>query len=369
MSRHAYEQQSRGSKTPMFAKSIKLMALISLAAVVAACGSAPAAPAANAPAAPAATDGIDRTDWPETFRIGMFGGDDANAVINDAEPFRLMLEERLGIPVEVTTGTSYSAVIEAMRGGRVEAMEVGPFSYVLAVQEAQAEALAVGIYPQDEANPVYDPSAPAAYYSVIFTKKGSGITSIDDLEGSNFAFVDPASTSGHLAPKTTLIKLGLDPDTQMNTVFAGSHPSAVISVWGDTTEAGATFEGNLYRLQSEGQIEFCGFEDGLSGVPRTPEQVQALYDACPEGHIVMLAYTDPIPNTPFAVRQNLPASFKETVREILLEVRGDPELVASLKQWYADPPAELNLPTVDAYYNSLRDIAKLLELDLQELGG
>jgi phosphonate transport system substrate-binding protein len=377
----------------MLRKLPGLTALLALAVALAACGAAApaapaptAAPAAQAPvAAPAATEAPaaaaaapttapaatqvaqDRTGWPATLRIGLFAGDDASAAISNAEPFRVLLEERLGIPVEVTTGTSYSAVIEAMRAGRVDAMEVGPFAYVLAVQEAGAEAIAVAVNAPDEDNPVYDATLPNAYFSVVITKKGSGIATVADLEGKTFAFVDPASTSGHLAPKTGLIKQGLNPDEQMETVFAGSHPTAVLSVWNDNTQAGATFEGNLYRLAREGQIEFCAMPDGRQGVQRTPEEIKAVYDACPDGHIAIIAYSDPIPNTPFAVSSELPESFKTALRELLLSVKDDPEFVTAYKQWYTYPVDELGLESLDQYYNSLRDIARLLELDLKEL--
>lgn len=365
----------------MTRKLTGLLAALTLAALIAGCGApttttaptaAPApteAPAAAAPtAAPAPTEAVaDRTGWPATFRIGLFGGDDSNAAIQANEPIRALLEEKLGIPVEVTTGTSYSAVIEAMRAGRVDAMEVGPFAYVLAVQEANAEAIAVTVNAPDETNAVYDPSLPNAYYSVIITKKGSGITSVADLKGKTFAFVDPASTSGHLAPKTGLIKQGLNPDEDMETVFAGSHPTAVLSVWNDSTQAGATFEGNLYRLAREGQIQFCAMPDGRQGRARTPEEIKAVYDACPEGHIAIIAYSDPIPNTPLAVSSSLPESFKTALREVLLSVKDDPAFVKEFKQWYTYPVEELGLESLDQYYNSLRDIARLLNLDLKEL--
>ena len=139
------------------------------------------------------------------------------------------MEEQLGIPVELFTGTNYSAVIEAMRAERVEGMLVGPFAYVLAVQEAQAEALAINVGLEGDAT-TYNPDTPTHYYSVIFTKKGSGIVTLEDLRGKDFTFVDPASTSGHLAPKTLLIQNGINPDTDMKTVFAGSHPSSVMDV-------------------------------------------------------------------------------------------------------------------------------------------
>ena len=327
---------------------------------------APAAPAGEAASVAEPVAEGDRTDWPETFHVGFFAGDDAEKTLKDNEPFRLYMEEQLGIPVELFTGTSYSAVIEAMRADRVEAMLVGPFAYVLAVQEAQAEALAINVGLEADAT-TFNPDAPTHYYSTIFTKKGSGIATLEDLKGKDFTFVDPASTSGHLAPKTLLIKNGINPDTDMKTVFAGSHPSSVLAVWNDQAPAGATFENNLYTLAKEGQIEFCGFEDGKTAIKRTPEEIQAVYDACPDGNLVIIAFSDEIPSTPFAVRSNLPDSFKTAVKDSLLAIKDSDELIVQMAGWYVDPSADLGLETLDQYYNSLRDIAKLLDLDLKEL--
>jgi phosphonate transport system substrate-binding protein len=338
-------------------------------AAPAAATTAPAAPAADAVVAPTApaVNVSDKAGWPDPFRIGLFAGDDANAAIQNAQPLKQLFEEKLGVQVEITTGTSYSAVIEAMRAGRVDAMEVGPFAYVLAVQEAQAEAIAVSMNTPDD-KPVYDPAMAPAYYSVFFTKKGSGITTdVQTLKDKTFAFVDAASTSGHLAPKTALIKAGINPDTDMKSTFAGSHPSAVLSVWNDTTQAGATFEGNLYRLANQGQIQFCSFPDGRQGVARSQADVQKLYDECPDGHIVMLGYSDPIPNTPFAVSNKLPESFKTAVRDTLLSTPSNPEFIKAYGAFYSYPVQQMGLPSLDAYYNSLRDIAQLLNLDLKEL--
>jgi phosphonate transport system substrate-binding protein len=346
-------------------RTFVLPLLLALGILLSACVVAvPTAPAAQAPSA--ATTNEDRADWPEKFVVGFFGGDDADAVMDRNEPFRLYMEERLGMPVELFTGTSYSAVIEGMRADRVDAMLVGPFAYILAVQEAQAEALGVSIGTREEPA-VYIPDAPYYYQSVIFTKKGVGISTIEDLKGKDFNFVDPASTSGHLAPKTLLVQLGLDPDTEMNTVFAGSHPTAVISVWNDKAPAGATHEGNLMRLRDEGQIELCWFEDGKTAVRRTQEEIDALFNSCPDGQIAILGIADPIPNTPFAVRTELPDSFKATVKAALLDTINQPELISATSRWYVDPSAEVGVEQLDQFYNSLRDIATLLNLDLKEL--
>lgn len=307
-----------------------------------------------------------KAGWPTVLRLGLFGGDDAEETIRNAEPIKRILEERLGIKVEVTTGTSYNAVIEAMRAKRVDAMTVGPFAYVLAVQEANAEALVASIG-TSAAEPVYDSTILPYYISVVFTKKGNGITSLNDIRGKGFNFVDPASASGHLAPKTMLIKKGFDPDKDFQTVFAGSHPTSVISVWNDKAVAGATNESNLKRLSDSGQITWCAYPDGKINKQRTDAEMKSYYDACPTGSIVALAQTGPIPNTPFAVRQDLPETLKAEIKAALLSSKDDPEFIKARKAWYVDPAPELKLTSLDLFYNPLRDIAKLLKLDLKEL--
>jgi phosphonate transport system substrate-binding protein len=355
-------------------RTFRAFLVLAAVALVAACGSSddesesgavtPQASGNAQAGAQATTD--PRAGWPKEFRLGLFGGDDAEETLRNNEPMKKYLEEKLGIPVEVFTGTSYGAVTEAMRAERVDGMQVGPFSYVLAVQEANAEAIAVSVSSTAQ-EPKYDPTVKPYYISVAFAKKGNGITTLDDLKGKGFNFVDPASASGHLAPKTMLIKRGINPDKDLRTVFAGSHPTSVISVWNDKAPAGGTNEGNLKRLADSGQIEWCAYPDGEINKVRTEAEIKAAFDACPNGKIVVLAQTDPIPNTPFAVRQNLPESFKAAVKQALLEVKDRPDLVTTMKRWYVDPTQEFNLQTLDQFYNPMRDIAKLLNLNLKEL--
>ncbi|MGB3329801.1 MAG: phosphate/phosphite/phosphonate ABC transporter substrate-binding protein, partial [Thermomicrobiales bacterium] len=188
----------------------------------------------------------DKSSWPAELNCGLFGGDDAEAALEANEPLAQYLQDWLGIPVHYTTGTSYNAVIESMRAGHTNCGTVGSFSYILAVQEANAEALAIGVSTRAE-TPVYDPSISPAYYSVISVKKGSGINTIADLKGKTFAFVDPASTSGHLIPKAYLLTSGINPDTEMQTIFAGGHPTSALALWNGKVDAAASTETTLYN--------------------------------------------------------------------------------------------------------------------------
>ncbi len=316
----------------------------------------------------------DREGWPETFIVGVYPGDNVEEALASVEPLRVYLEEQLGIRVVVITGTSYSAVIEAMRAGRADAMEVGPFSYVLASQEAGAEAIAVANYVEGitlEQAQTLDVEILPGYFSLMFTVKGSGIDSIDDLAGRSFAFTDPASTSGFLIPASTMMNvLGFSTRAELegyaNIVFAGNHPASVLSVAEGTTDAGATFDGNLMAQADEGLIDLCGY-DAETGEfpyddPMTPEEVQAIYDECPEGNVVVFFQSAVIPETPFAVRGDLPQSFKDAVQTALLAMSSDPELVVAMERFYVDPTAIAGAETIDSLYDALREIAETVDV-------
>lgn len=320
---------------------------------------------------------VDREGWPETFIIGVYPGDNIEEALASVEPLRAYMEETLGVRTVLITGTSYNAVIEAMAAGRADAMEVGPFSYVLAADVANAEAIAVANY-GIEVNRDETPG----YYSVLFTTKGSGIESIEDLEGRSFAFTDPASTSGYLVPANEfLTTMGFDDATQIEEFaqlqFAGNHPSAVQVVADGTVEAGATFDGNL-AVQAEELTgtTVCGYTnlniEGPATVEEFPyleamtqEEIAAIYDACPEGNLVVFHQSPLIPETPFAINSELPESFKTAVTEALLAIADDQELVESIERYYVDPTASAGVETIDALYDPLRVIAENLNIDLR----
>ncbi|MCS6836960.1 MAG: phosphate/phosphite/phosphonate ABC transporter substrate-binding protein [Anaerolineae bacterium] len=320
---------------------------------------------------------VDRTGWPETFIIGVYPGDNVEEALAAVEPLRVYLEERLGVRTVLITGTSYNSVIEAMAAGRADAMEVGPFSYVLAAEVAKAEAIAVANY-----SIVVDRDEVPGYFSLMFTKKGSGIKSIADLEGRSFGFTDPASTSGYLVPATDILldRQFTDPaqiEEFAKVTFTGNHPNAVLAVANDNVEAAATFDANLPTQAREIGINLCGFNDtGAAQTvvtseewpylsPMTSEEIMAIYDKCPEGSLVVFHQSPLIPETPFAVRGDLPESFKMAVKEALLDVANDEELVKALERYYVDPTEQTGVESIDAIYDSLRDIARLLNIDLR----
>ena len=328
-----------------------------------------------------AQDEIDRSDWPETFSLGRFAGDDAAEALLNAEPLARYLEEALGIPVFVNIADTHAAMVAALRVRQVDAFEIDPYAYIIAEREGNTEALAVGLTEgsliglvlqeqRGDINPFH--------YSVFVTKKGTinpitgeAIDSLDDFEGVDFAFVDPDSASGRNVPLLRLIEDidGLntpsDVDSWLNPIFAGSHPSALLELINDEVLGAVTSESHLIRQRQEGLAEVCGFEDDRLGVTLTPEAIVEIYDDCPDGSLVVIAQSPPIPNTPFAVRFDLPESLKQAVKEALLAIIEDDELIASMGRAYVDPaeiPAladELGIETLLDFYDPVRAIADI----------
>lgn len=307
-----------------------------------------------------------RAHWPTEmmFALGV-NPEESLEQMRQAKPLVERLQRATGIPIRLFRGTNFSSVVEAMRAKRIHGMQVGVFSYLLAEKEAGAEPLAV--YIMSAAEPaVYDRSLQPAYNGLIVVKKGSGIRTLADLKGRTLNYGDPAGTSDHLVPKTELIKAGINPDREIRTRFAGTHAAALLSLWHDSADAAATADAALRNFADGGQGEICDLPREKFRQPQSPEELRAVYDACPDGKIVAI-HSAPIPGTPFAVRSDLPEDLKAAIRESLLSTATDPEFIRTARRWYVDPSVELKLPNLLAYYDSMRDLGKLLGLDLRAL--
>ncbi|HVU13237.1 MAG TPA: phosphate/phosphite/phosphonate ABC transporter substrate-binding protein [Phototrophicaceae bacterium] len=314
---------------------------------------------------------VDKTGWPDTFIIGVYPGDNIDKALAQNQPLADYLTKELGVRTVVITGTSYNAVIEAMRAGRADAFEVGPFSYLIAAEQANAEALVVGNYFTDVNTNILP-----GYYSVIFTKKGSGIKTIDDLKGKTFSFSDPASTSGYEIPATDIMDAeGFTSKDQLDAffgqvIFAGSHPASVIAVANGKVDAGATFDANLSDQVKAG-YPVCGVPDGdythnpFATGKMTQDQIDQIYNDCPDGELAVIHQSNVIPNTPFAINKNLPQSFKDAVKAALLDLANHQDVVDALGRYYIDvTKVDPSFKSNDAYFDGLRNVATKLGLDL-----
>ena len=262
---------------------------------------------------------------PTELRVGLIPSEDALAMMRASQQVMDQLAAKTGMKVKPFVANDYNGVIEAMRSGKIDIAYFGPFSYVLASQLANAEAFAI---------PVTKKTGQSSYHSIIITKKDKGLTTVPQLQGKTFAFVDPSSASGHLFPKAGLKGEGIDTDKYFSRViFSGSHDASIMAVANGKVDAAAVADPIFSNAVTKGLVKAEDFQ--------------------------VVWRSQAIPESPMAWRKNLDAATKQKVATAMAEIKGLP--------W--GDRGELNgfAPTNDKAYDVVRNTAKALNLDLGKM--
>ncbi|MBI1396436.1 MAG: phosphate/phosphite/phosphonate ABC transporter substrate-binding protein [Betaproteobacteria bacterium] len=259
----------------------------------------------------------------DVLNVGLVPAEDPRLMIADNEALIGALRDGVGMDVRPFVATDYNGVIEALRARRLDVALLGPFSYVLAASIAAVDPVAV---PETKRQG-------ASYHSLIVARKDHGIRTLADLKGRTFAFVDPSSTSGHLFPKTGMIRAGLDPDRDLRAIFAGSHDASVIAVQNGKVDAAAVADALLDAAIARGMVK--------------------------ADEIVIVWKSDPIPGAPVVMRRDLPEPLKARIRAAFAAMHDIP--------WSKGTVITRWVPARDANYAVVRETAKVLNLDLRKM--
>ncbi len=258
---------------------------------------------------------------PDTLRVALLPDENAATLIQNAQPLKNYLEDRLDKDIDLVVTTDYSSMIEAMRFGRIEVAYFGPLSYVLAKSRApEIEPFAVGV----------EGGAPT-YRSILIAQVDGPVQSLADVAGQSFGFGDQASTSSHLAPRAHILKAaGLEGEVDYKPVHLGTHDAVARAVQAGQVPAGALSEPIYETLVERGMID--------------------------SARIKVLAHSDPIPNYPMVMQGDLDPELAEQIRAAFLEA-DDPEVLEAFR-------VEKFEPIDDGGYDVLREMGTLLKLDL-----
>lgn len=243
-----------------------------------------------------------------------------------------LISKKLGCKVEMLITTNYTAEIEAMRAGKLELGEFGPLGYVLAHQVAHADAVAT--FGNKEGKP-------ETYRASIITWPGSGITDLKGVAGHTFAYSDPASTSGHLFPADALSQAGINPDTGVKGIYAGSHS--------------ASFEAERNHKVEAGE---------LNSQETTAAQLAGSYQP---GMFVTLWQSNPIPIDPIAIGPDVKEPFRSRLIAVLQNLDMS-ELSAADLKILGSSGARL-VPQTDGAYDDIRSLVHVLNIDLTKVSG
>ena len=239
------------------------------------------------------------------FNIGILGGENAQDRLTSNECFRAKIEAELGVPVKLFTPADYDGVIQGLLGGTLDYAWLGASAYAK-VYLTDPEAVEVKLTKQNV-------DGSTGYYSIGFTRKDTGITSMEEAKGKVFAFADPNSTSGYLVPGAELAAKYGDLKTYFGEVkMSGGHEQTIVGVANGDLDAGVSWADGLGN-----------WEDGYNSGAFRKAADAGLVDM---SNLVEIWRSTLIPEGPMVVRKALPQDVKDTVTQLTADLwETDPE--------------------------------------------
>jgi phosphonate transport system substrate-binding protein len=261
-----------------------------------------------------------RADWPKELTIATVPVETSRDATERFNPLIAYMQKNLGIKINFRNGADYAAVIVAMAAKQVDVAFFGPSSYLDAEDRANAEAFV-------KENSI---SSGTGYYSLVVAKAGSPIKTMRDAKDTEFAFVDPSSTSGFRVPMFSFCTdLKIEPETYFKRVyFAGTHENVILGVANGKIAIGATNDISLDSAIVKGIVK--------------KEDFQVVYRS------------KKIPASPVAYRKELPESLKAQIKSAFLRFRDPTFLKASGLTGYVSTSSKDYQPfrQINAYKSS-----------------
>jgi phosphonate transport system substrate-binding protein len=242
------------------------------------------------------------------------------ATLDAYGPLLDYLSARLDRPVQLIQRGTYAEINDLIRSGDADLAFVCGGAYVEGEREFGMQLL---VAPQVRGELVY--------YSYIIVASDSPAQSLADLRGRAFAFTDPLSNSGHLAPQWMLYQIGETPETFFDrTTFTYSHDNSIRAV-ADHIVDGAAVDSLVYDYTIAREPSFSA---------RTR----------------VIAKSPPYGVPPVVVHPDIDPALRSALRDVLLTMRDDPQGQAVLRGLMIDQFVEIN----PAAYDDIRQMAAVL---------
>jgi phosphonate transport system substrate-binding protein len=180
-----------------------------------------------------------------TLKVSAIPDENPTELQRKFAPLGAYLESKVGMKIEFTPVTDYAATVEGLAAKKIDMVWYGGFTFVQAYNRTGGTAIPLVQREEDE-----------KFRSVFITQTNSSIKSLRDLKDKTFAFGSQSSTSGHLMPRSFLLKEGLDPDKTFKRVaFSGAHDATALQVAGGKVDAGALNISVFEKMLAEKKLD------------------------------------------------------------------------------------------------------------------
>ena len=201
--------------------------------------------------------------------------------------FLTYLEEGLGRPIKLVQRGTYAELNALMQARQVDLALVCPLPYVQGHRAFGMELLAAPVH-----------RGRPAHYSYLAVPADSAVTTLEDLRGKTFAFSDPNSHSGWLAPAYQLALQGKTPDSFFGRYVFTYHHSESVRAVADHLVDGAAVDSLVHDYL-------------VSTDPVLVDKTK------------VVARWGPYPSPPFVVHPDLDPGLKERLRHLLIGMNED----------------------------------------------
>jgi phosphonate transport system substrate-binding protein len=268
----------------------------------------------------------------KVLRVGFVPAEDAQQVMQNAQPIVDILQKQLGMEIQPFVAADYTGVVEALRVNKLDVAFLTPASYVLAKNEANVKVVL-----KSERKGI------ASYYAAIITRADSGIQRLEDLRGKTFAFGDALSTTGNIFPRKMFKERGIDPVRDFKQIlYSGGHDATVLAVLNGKVDAGATYANSP-----------DGDDTAWMRYLKNPEDVNK---------IRAIAFSEPIPADNLVINGNLDEAIAKKVEEIFLQLSGDAKGKQMMRDLYQ---IDGFVPASDRDYDSVRQAFDIAGIPLK----
>lgn len=191
----------------------------------------------------------------------------------------------IGYKARVLITIDYNSLADCLKDGIIDIGWFSPLAYVNAKNKADIIPLVT---------PIVN-NAPN-YLGYLITSPETNIKTIKDVKGKSVAFVDPKSASGYAYPCMMLKEAGINPESDVDRSFLGTHSNVIDAVISGRYDVGATYS-------------------------------EAIDDAKERGLDVtkmkIIAKTDPIPKDCIAARTNISPELKQKLSNAFVNYRNN----------------------------------------------
>ena len=272
------------------------------------------------------TAGAAECENPDALTFAIIPTEESVAELQLYQPVTDRLAKLTGKKIEFFMPTSYASVVEGLLSDFVDVAVLGPYSYVI----ANSKDPSIEVFATYAKRPGHLQEEWPGYRGVLVSKKGSGLTSIESLQGKVIGLTDPGSTSGNLVPRVVFSEVvEMDIDKYFKkTVYTGSHELSTVAVYQGKVDAAFVASHRFDNVVDKGEVKLENFN--------------------------IIWSSPPIPQDPFVYRDALCEEIKGNIRETFLGLKDEP----GAKAFLDNVKSNTFVPMTSADYDVIRALKK-----------